>query len=193
MDALRLRCESWRKPKLVRELACGGYLADGINGSVHRAARRRLDHAGGQPGPGRSRYRASGLLHHQSRLGGRLPQSSPRRTMGHHHAVLLRPGCAQCRRSRLPIHAGYPCRRRTPPRCSTGSYTEASCPPSQATATGCAPTRPKHANTDREEAITSLNRPPEVATFDDRLWDRLRVISVIAISKRRQLSGRPQH
>ena len=43
----------------------------------------------------------------------------------------------------------------------TGSSTEASRSPSQATTTGSAPTKPRPANTDRKETATRLSRPPQ--------------------------------
>ena len=53
----------------------------------------------------------------------------------------------------------------SPPRCSTGSSTEASCSPFRETATGSAPTMPKPENTDRKEATTRLTERPQGGEF----------------------------
>ena len=49
--------------------------------------------------------RQTRLLHHRSRPRRPMPQSSHRRQMGNHHALLQRPERAHHRRTRLPAHA----------------------------------------------------------------------------------------
>jgi len=92
-------------PALIRELATTSYVDDATKRPVHRATRRRENHAGDRPRTRRQRCRLSGLLHHRSRPRRPLPPGRLRGQMGRHHAVLLWPCRLDHRRARISPHA----------------------------------------------------------------------------------------
>ena len=73
----------------------------------------------------------------------------------------------------------------SPPQCSTGYYIEVSFSPFRATATGCAPTKPRHANSDRKEPRTRLTSTPGVGMLlrlSNRWLGRLVGVEPVVVS-----------
>ena len=74
--------------------------------AVHRTTRSRQNNARRHLGQSGGGHRSQGLLHHRSRPGSTLPQSSPTRKMGQNHAILQHPESVDHRRTRLSADAG---------------------------------------------------------------------------------------
>ena len=77
-------------PKLIADLGTLRFIDDATNVLLIGPARGRQDDAGRRPGPRRRHRRHAGPLHHRRRPGRPLPPRRPRRTVGHHDAVLRR-------------------------------------------------------------------------------------------------------